>query len=77
MSESVQTEAKEAADPTEPTMWPECDCGTPYVHRRALTMTGHRWVWQADCKHPKKELHPAVIMTTTGAITPRDMPVRP
>lgn len=53
-------------DASAPTIWPACDCGVTYVFRRALSFTGMCWVWQADCKHPKKEQHPPVLMTADG-----------
>ena len=50
-----------------PGIWPECDCGVPFVHRLAFTWGGDmKWVWQRDCKHPKRETHEHRLMTADG-----------
>lgn len=68
------SDAPKIADPE---IWPECDCGVPFVHRRALVLfpkTEYRWVWQRDCKHPKKEVHEHRMMTADGPYEPEETP---
>lgn len=52
---------------TAPDVWLACDCGTACVFRRAPSFDqGWLWVWQPDCKHPRRESHEYKLMTKDG-----------
>lgn len=55
-----------------PLVWPECECGTPHVLKRFLTMgSGYRWLWAKDCKHDKRKAQPKTLTMTAHGPVPK------